>query len=258
MGFKVSAPGKIILSGEHAVVYGYPAIAAAVNRRLTVDSDGRIASDIPIGCGMGSSATLAVAQAALKIKETDLEKVNKLAYSFEKKHHGNPSGVDNTVSTYGGFVWYRKESESFKTFKKILPKVRLSKLYLVNTGKPQESTKEMVKYVGGLRKARRTFVDGIFKEIEAVTRGFLDFLLNESKQDFGGLIRENEKLLEKLGVVSESTKSLIRRIEKIRGFAKISGAGGRKEESGMVLIYHKDIDLKLMSVKLGEEGVRIE
>ena len=34
---RVSAPGKIILSGEHAVVYGYPAILAAVDRRLSVE-----------------------------------------------------------------------------------------------------------------------------------------------------------------------------------------------------------------------------
>ena len=31
-----SAPGKCILFGEHAVVYGQPAVAVAIEQRLTV------------------------------------------------------------------------------------------------------------------------------------------------------------------------------------------------------------------------------
>lgn len=264
---KVSAPAKIILSGEHAVVYGYPAIATAINRRLSASQSGKIESNIPIGAGMGSSAAFAVAFSALKVGSLDLEKINNFAYKLEKGLHGNPSGVDNTIVTYGGYLWYRKESENFKTFKQIEPEVKLPKLFLLNSGKPEESTKEMVTYVGGLSKNHRIRVEGIFKEIEITTKGFLRLLLGESN-DLKELIRDNEKLLEDLGVVSEKTKRMVRIIEKAGGSAKISGAGGKKEGSGMLIVYHKDIekmlllgkrnDFDLSPVKLGEEGVRIE
>jgi mevalonate kinase len=265
---KVSAPGKIILSGEHSVVYGCPAIATAVDKRITINDKEEIYSDIPIGAGMGSSAAFAVAMSAVKIGKLDLEKINSEAYKMEKTLHGNPSGVDNTVVTYGGFLWFRKESENFKIFKQIHSQAKLPIIHLLNTGKPIETTKEMVESVAAKLKKDKVETSNTFKNMENVTKEILRLLVGDSTSDFGELIHENEKLLEELDVVSDSTKSLIRKIEKIGGFAKISGAGGKKDGSGMILIYHKDMEkvnsfakqneLNLMSVKLGEEGVRTE
>lgn len=36
VGLRVSAPGSIMITGEHAVVYGHPAIVAAIEQRVTV------------------------------------------------------------------------------------------------------------------------------------------------------------------------------------------------------------------------------
>ncbi len=47
----ISAPGKLMLMGEHAVVYGYPCLVTAVSERLSVSieetSDGTITVDAP-------------------------------------------------------------------------------------------------------------------------------------------------------------------------------------------------------------------
>ena len=37
----VSAPGKLMLFGEHAVVYGYPCIVTAVDQRITMEIESR-------------------------------------------------------------------------------------------------------------------------------------------------------------------------------------------------------------------------
>ena len=82
------------------------------------------------------------------------------------------------------------------------------------------------------------------------------------------MVTINERLLEQLGVVSNSTQKFIRDIENSGGAAKISGAGGVKTGSGIVLAVHDDPQ-KLMAlakkykhpsfqVTLGGEGVRRE
>ena len=147
MTISAFAPGKLILMGEHAVVYGHPAVAMAVNRGTKVTlspcsgptvleestvRDPRlmqavhsvlpeqgisvhIESDLPIGRGMGSSAALAVAlaRAAMqwhKVPVTD-EGINDRAFAIERIFHGTPSGVDHTVSMRGGVVQYRKGAD---------------------------------------------------------------------------------------------------------------------------------------------------
>lgn len=78
-----------------------------------------VTSELPLGSGLGSSAAISVALSAALLGfsdsvsldmgqqewslfgESDLELVNKWAFEGEKIIHGKPSGIDNTVSTYG-------------------------------------------------------------------------------------------------------------------------------------------------------------
>lgn len=303
-GLKVSAPGKIILSGEHAVVYGYPGLYASTSLRMNVKlinknnkSDFssfadyafnkafqsfkikndlnyfyKIESRIPIGSGMGSSASLAVCMSALAQKiakrEFNLDEINKVAYEIEKKQHGKPSGGDNTIVTFGGFVWYRKEAENLKVFSKITPKKRISNLFIINSGIPKETTGEMVNFVREKYEKNPEKIKKIFNQIESCSKGFLKLVLGEENLALKDLISANERYLEELGVVSKETKELIGLLEKKKASVKISGAGGSSHGSGILLIYHKNPEslknfvksrkLDMISVSLGKKGVKIE
>ncbi len=160
-----TAPGKAILLGEHAVVYGRPAIAVPVNEvcaraevnplpgaapgTIVVDAPDvglagelsgldpahpipriildtlhalgpglapaltiRVTSSIPMASGMGSGAAVSVAIARALSQHLGLplapEQVSALAFAVERIHHGTPSGVDNTVVTYGLPVYFRQ------------------------------------------------------------------------------------------------------------------------------------------------------
>ncbi len=151
----VSVPGKVHLMGEHAVVFGRPALLATVNLRLSVSVEAHdrqqivssespdyvqyalsflsktyklprvpdirvtIVSDIPAGYHLGSSAAVAVGVAGAFTyfvkKLWNPVAINQLAYEIEKQKHGNPSGGDNTAVTMGGFIWYRRELEFLKS-----------------------------------------------------------------------------------------------------------------------------------------------
>ena len=139
------APGKVILLGEHSVVYGHPALAASIPRYVTVDLQpaaevrfelpggiqtpfpllqaaeamarsagfgggfhARLQSSIPLGSGLGSSAALGVALArALRPGCTPAEAAS-LAMHVERVLHGAPSGVDPAACAQEGVIFYTR------------------------------------------------------------------------------------------------------------------------------------------------------
>jgi mevalonate kinase len=136
--------GKLIVLGEHSVVYGHRALAAAVSLGTTVALTRRpgptalgasqvqderlgralaaalpaegvrvdITTELPVGRGMGSSAALTVAllraAAALAGEALTPEALHERGFAIERVFHGNPSGLDHAVAARGGALVYRK------------------------------------------------------------------------------------------------------------------------------------------------------
>lgn len=92
----VSAPGKVILFGEHAVVYGKPSLAGAIDKRTYVTLEGRNDSNISISSNMEPYR--------ISFSIDDLGSVEGFPYvrkaielAFE--HIGKRSGLDIEISS---------------------------------------------------------------------------------------------------------------------------------------------------------------
>jgi mevalonate kinase len=350
----VSAPGKIHLIGEHVVVYGKPAIIAAIDKRCFISIKPRndkkiqiisknydldlsisldklaikrdnarkswqifidtkdtsfltsitkepldypflvigevlkfydasldkgfsleIDSQIPIGSGSGSSSAIAVAIAsAITLflgKPLDKEMIFNIAVKAEELKHGTPSGGDPATVLHGGLIWFQKISATEKIIRPIDLKISqaiASHFYLVDTGKPNESTGEMIAIAREFKNKYPEETKTIFDEQEKLTKQLLKAMQEDNSTSIIYIIEAAEKNLEKLGVVSEYVTSIIRAIEKSGGVAKISGGGGKTKSTGMLLVYHEDVEklrftlalynLKAIHVTLGTEGLRKE
>ncbi len=308
---KVYAPGKLILSGEHAVVYGKPALAMAVNRYVTVTASQQflpfvsfdfsdlpyrnrmslsalrhlknrikdkyqqflqgdfkirgvlqkpfelaqfslmlffemlnvklthgikihVRSDIPIGCGMGSSAAtiLSVVHALAHHFEMKLSSdvFYRLGLEAENMQHGRSSGLDLRVSLHGGCLYMQDGEIQTRA-------VPSAPLYLINTGAPQSSTGECVSQAAEVFKN-----SNIGDDFAAVTQS-MDLALQQNNQaNLITAVRENHKLLTKIGVVPEKINDFVTLLEKTGAAAKICGAGSvAGNNAGIMMIVTDDL-----------------
>ena len=86
-----TAPGKVIITGEHAVVYGQPALAAAINRLSTAKVTWHANTSLPQASLSNTSVTLSMPQMNVQRCLSILE-LKQLAEQVAAKHAGFLAG----------------------------------------------------------------------------------------------------------------------------------------------------------------------
>lgn len=243
---KVSSTNRYF-QNDNAAQEAVKAIQSFIEKKYkikTLQYEIDVSSTLPTGRGMGSSAALSAAIAgaffALHELPWDLDEIFNAAYEGEKVFHGNPSGGDLAVCIHGGVVWFRKESENVKLFKKIkIPTKILYQILLIDSGKPEETTKEMVAMFLEILKSHEEKVKTFANDQEVLSRKLLDAFIAEDKSAILDIISQSQKNLEKVGVVGKIAQKLAKDISKVAG-VKISGAGGFKKGCGILVAFCKD------------------
>ncbi|MBX3161820.1 MAG: hypothetical protein KF773_38010 [Deltaproteobacteria bacterium] len=188
-----SAPGKLILSGEYAVLDGAPALVIAVDRRATARRTHAAAHDaspflravaartreVPVVAdssafydgaqklGLGSSAAVTVAATACALGAgASRAEILAIALAAHLEAQGSGSGADVAASVFGGAIEFVRGAPP-----QILPRAWPQGLALVPfwTGVSAD-TAALVARVGESRTARPAEVGAALEEIAAASR----------------------------------------------------------------------------------------
>lgn len=285
------APAKLILAGEHGVLYGVPAITTSINwftqcywqasTQLTLEIAGqscgyslqdlsahwqlitqrhaqwltqpdtvilqtlndlpllvlawwqkhhplalldcRIDSEIPVGSGLGSSASVIIAMLRGLVQwhqqTWSLSDYQRVATELEHFAHGRSSGLDVSAILHEQVIWWQDQQA------KSLPLPPLTG-YLVDTGRPLSTTAECVRHV------RQHHADHSVLWLDmrlAVTE--LSRALQAQKSPLAS-VRRLHQLLTTLGIIPPRVQAFTRAIETLGWAGKLCGAGSISGETG--------------------------
>lgn len=176
------------------------------------------------GIGASAASCVAISRALSEYFNLNLsdEEINNAAFEGEKGYHGTPSGIDNTASTFGGLIWFEKDTTN------VMEKISLPnpiEIVMGNTGKVANTAAA----VSGVRERKENNPEK-YKNIFDRARN-IAFLARRAFQDedlveIGKLMNENHKLLQQIEVSSRELDFLVNVAREYGALgAKLTGGG---------------------------------
>jgi phosphomevalonate kinase len=253
------APGKVVLSGAHAVLEGAPAIVSAVSRYVVADAarpasfvtpevraalgdspapwfDATALRDDGHKLGLGSSAAILVASlAALRLRAGSAEPAELCAAVLEPAltahaaAQGGGSGVDVAASAHGGTLLARLRAARLEVERVKLPDLVHLELWACGQS---ASTPELLAAVRQLRQRssdrHRALLGAQADAAEAAARA----LLENGAAGFVDALSEQHECLYRLGqaahvpIVTPEVRELHREARRAGAVVLPAGAGG--------------------------------
>ncbi len=256
-----SAPGKIYLFGEHAVVYGEPAIACAVELRTRVSakkadaitiSSGigntgldfdvhpyvssaikkmgspnvsiEITSDIPVGSGLGSSAAVTIATLAAINIEFELGYENEELARMGHEIEKEVQGAASPTDTFVSTFGGAVEIPSRKRLELLDCGIVIGN---TNKGASPKKTAKLVQQVARLKEQYPDAINPIIKTIGSFAKQGEALVSEKNYIALGKLMNVNHGLLDALGVCTMELSALVYAARNAGAYgAKLTGAGG--------------------------------
>lgn len=237
----MSAHAKVILFGEHSVVYGKKAIAmplpdlrinAVISKEYMDENEHvkfikqyiinkynmsefyiKINSNIPVSKGLGSSAALAFAIAREVKKINNNLDVYDIVFQAEKKAHINPSGIDSIVVSGNDSIIFEKN----KGITKI--NISLNAYLAIFDSDITGSTKIAVEHVKNSNRM------DIIEKLGAISESAIKYIYEKNIYKIGKLFNKSQKLLKELGLSNDYIDYMVKNISYYSLGAKITGAG---------------------------------